>query len=85
MWHGCAGRPSLGFPPRIGVRGMLLTAGITMALRRPHKRMKRPANCVVGSRQGERCLSIQLRIINCLRLQATRAIFFGFPAFNRRW
>ena len=30
-----------GFPPRIGVRGMLLIAGITMALRRPHKGMKR--------------------------------------------
>ena len=36
MWHGCAGRPP-GFQPRIGVRGMLLIAGITMALRRPHK------------------------------------------------
>ena len=42
MWHGCAGRPSAGFPPRIGVRGMLLIAGITMAMRRPHKRMKMP-------------------------------------------
>ena len=41
MWHGCAGRPSPGFPPRIGVRGMLLIAGITMALRRPHKPHKR--------------------------------------------
>ena len=29
-----------GFRPRIGVRGMLLIAGIAMALRRPHKRMK---------------------------------------------
>ncbi len=28
-----------GFRPRIGVRGRLF-AGITMALRRPHKRMK---------------------------------------------
>ena len=70
MWHGRAGRPSPGFPPRIGVRGMLLIAGvtnagngesvteaiqdrgpghafvgITMALRRPHKRMK-----IVGCR-----------------------------------
>ena len=35
----CLPRPS-GFRPRIGVRGMLLTAGITMALRRSHKRMK---------------------------------------------
>ena len=29
-----------GFQPRIGVRGVLLIAGMTMALRRPHKRMK---------------------------------------------
>ena len=29
-----------GFRPRIGVRGMLLIAGIAMALRRPNKRMK---------------------------------------------
>ncbi len=28
MWHGCAGRPSPGFPPRIGVRGMLLITGM---------------------------------------------------------
>ncbi len=28
MWNGCAGRPSPGFPPRIGVRGMLLIAGM---------------------------------------------------------
>ena len=32
--------PPPGFRPRIGVRGMLLIAGIAMALRRPHKRMK---------------------------------------------
>ena len=32
--------PPSGFRPRIGVRGMLLIAGIAMALRRPHKRMK---------------------------------------------
>ncbi len=36
-----------GFQPRIGVRGMLLIAGITMASRRPHKRMK------MGGRIGE--------------------------------
>ena len=48
MWHGRAGRPSpSGFQPRIGVRGMLLIAGITMASRRPHKRMK------MGGRIGE--------------------------------
>ena len=28
MWHGCAGRPSPGFPPRIGVWGMLLITGM---------------------------------------------------------
>ena len=28
MWNGCADRPSPGFPARIGVRGMLLIAGM---------------------------------------------------------
>ena len=35
MWHGHAGRPSPGFPPRIGVRGMLLIGGVTIPDRSP--------------------------------------------------
>ena len=37
--HWCHPLP-FGFRPCIGVRGVLSIAGITMALRRPHKRMK---------------------------------------------
>ena len=44
---------SPGFPPRIGIRGRLF-AGITMALRRPHKRMK-IARCR-GSLAGKKLL-----------------------------
>ena len=88
---GCKGCPSPGFRPRIGVRGVLSIAGIAMALRRPHKsnclecQVQRPATCVVDSRQGVRCLSMEFRIINSLRIQGVRASFLGFPCLNRRW
>ena len=39
----------------------------------------------VKSRQGERCLSMELRITSSLRMQAVRASFFGLPAANSRW
>ena len=44
--HWCRPSTSPEFRPRIGVPGRLF-AGITMALRRPHKRMK-IAGCRVG-------------------------------------
>ena len=38
----------------------------------------------VRSRQGEPCLSIELRITSSLRMQAMRASFFGLPAASSR-
>ena len=45
----------------------------------------RPSTCGLRSHQGERCLSMELRITSSLRMQAVRATFFGFPAVNSRW
>ena len=36
-------------------------------------------------RQGELCLSIELRITRSLRIQAVRANFFGLPEANSFW
>ena len=44
-----------------------------------------PATVGVRSRQGERCLSMELRITSSLRMQAVRANFFGLPAASSRW
>ena len=44
-----------------------------------------PATAGVRSHQGERCLSMELRIINSLRMQAVRASFLGLPAASSRW
>ena len=35
--------------------------------------------------QNEPYLSMELRIISSLRIQAVRASFFGLPADNSRW
>ena len=40
---------------------------------------------VSGWFQDEPYLSMELRIISSLRIQAVRASFFGLPADNRRW
>ncbi len=40
---------------------------------------------VAGWFQDEPYLSMELRIISSLRIQAVRASFFGLPADNRRW
>ena len=40
---------------------------------------------VAGWFQDEPYLSMELRIISSLRMQAVRASFFGLPADNRRW
>ena len=45
----------------------------------------RPSTCGLRSHQGERCLSMELRITSSLRMQAVRATFFGLPAVNSRW
>ena len=39
----------------------------------------------VRSRQGEPCLSMELRISRSLSIQAVRASFFGLPATSSRW
>ena len=39
----------------------------------------------VMSFQDERCLSMALRMTSSLRMQATRASFFGLPAASSRW
>ena len=44
-----------------------------------------PATVGVRSHQGERCLSMELRITSSLRMQAVRANFFGLPAASSRW
>ena len=43
------------------------------------------SDLVTGWFQDEPYLSMELRIISSLRLQAVRASFFGLPADNRRW
>ena len=40
---------------------------------------------VAGWFPDEPYLSMELRIISSLRIQAVRASFFGFPADNKRW
>ena len=40
---------------------------------------------VAGWFQDVPCLSMELRIINSLRIQAVRASFFGLPSDKRRW
>ena len=49
MWHRCAGCPSPGFPPRIGVQGMLSIAGMTRV--GIYSRINRPCR-LVPARQG---------------------------------
>ena len=44
-----------------------------------------PVTFRVRSHQGERCLSMELRITSSFRIQAVRATFFGLPAANSRW
>ena len=36
-----------------------------------------------GARQGERCLSMELRMTSSLRMQAVRANFFGFASSHQ--
>ena len=45
----------------------------------------RATNSGVVFRQGELCLSMEFRMSSSLRMQATRANFFGLPADNSRW
>ena len=45
----------------------------------------RLTNTGVVFRQGEPCLSMELRISSSLRMQAVRSSFFSLPAANSRW
>ena len=40
---------------------------------------------MAGWFQDVPCLSMELRIINSLRIQAVSASFFGLPSDKRRW
>ena len=63
---------------------------------RPMRAAQRASNCLESQWEwvsdlvaewfpDEPYLSMELRIISSLRIQAVRASFFGFPADNRRW
>ena len=79
-----------------GYAGGVPLAGANLDSKRDSKGIATKSNCLesqeewpstvgVRSHQGERCLSMELRITSSLRMQAVRANFFGLPAASSRW
>ena len=46
---------------------------------------EQPTTTGLMSRHGHPCFSMELRMTSSLRIQATKATFFGLPAANNLW